>query len=232
MAGEKILVVDDDKEITELISIYLTKEGFQVISSGNGTEVSGLIDAHKPDLIILDRVLPGLDGLDICRELRKKTNIPVLFLSGKNTSIDKIVGLEIGGDDYITKPFDPAELVARVKVHLRRSRLTTAIGDQILRHPGLEIDLASCTVRVNGFVVTLSAKEFQILSLLARNPNRVFTAEQLFQMIWNDQYTGDTRTVNVHLSTLRKKIDHNPSGPSYIQTVKGLGYKFTTFQNR
>lgn len=230
MAGEKILVVDDEEEIRDLIGLYLSQNGFQVTATGNGLEAIQLAAAEKPDLIILDILLPGLDGIEVCQELRRNSSIPVLFLSCKGDEADKILGLTVGGDDYITKPFSPAELLARVKAHLRRSRLigeSDPQGKKLLKFPGLLIDLDSHVVLVEGSPVILSAKEFQILSLLARNKNRVFGLDQIFGSLWGTPDIGDTRTVMVHISNLRKKIEKDPSSPVYIQTIRGVGYRFT-----
>lgn len=230
MAGEKILVVDDEAEITELISLYLTKNGFHVVTAETGEQAIELTRTIKPDLIILDILLPGLDGIEVCQELRKDNNVPILFLSCKSEDTDKVLGLTVGGDDYITKPFSPSELLARIKAHLRRNRLLNTAHKQeksLLTFPGLVIDLDSHVVLVNGAPVILSAKEFQLLALLAQNPNKIFSIEQLFKALWSYQSFGDTRTVMVHISNLRKKIEKDPSNPDYIHTVRGVGYKFS-----
>lgn len=226
MAGEKILVVDDEKEISNLIRLYLVREGYQVLVAGSGQQALELSSVHKPELIILDIVLPDLDGYEICQKLRMQTTAPIIFLSCKDQNLNKILGLEIGGDDYLTKPFDPAELAARVKAHLRRARLAGTIQNQVLEYPGLEIKLEFYTVVSKGVNVTLSAREFQILALLAQNPNRIFNTEQIYRLVWNESSPVDLRMVPVHISNLRKKIEPDPSRPRYILTVKGLGYKF------
>jgi DNA-binding response OmpR family regulator len=228
MAGEKILVVDNEPEIVELISLYLIKEGYEVITTDNGDQVIDLVLLHKPDLIILDIVLPGMDGIEICRQLRKSHITPILFISCKNEDIDVILGLSMGGDDYIIKPFSPNQLVARVKAHLRRSSLLDPRRDdpQILKFPGLEIDLVSHLVKVGNTPISLSAKEFDLLTLLAKTPNRVYKIEHLFELIWSLDSLGDPRTLIVHISNLRKKIEPNPAEPRYIITVRGVGYKF------
>jgi DNA-binding response OmpR family regulator len=228
MAGEKILVVDDDPDIVELISLHLLKEGYELISADNGQQVFDLVLLHKPDLIILDILLPGMDGIEVCRQLRKNYNTPILFISCKSDDIDIILGLSMGGDDYITKPFSPGQLVARVKAHLRRYSLfsQTREDPQILKFPGLEIDLISHIVQVGGKHISLSAKEFDLLTLLAKTPNRVYKLEHLFELIWSLDSLGDPRTLIVHISNLRKKIEPNPAEPRYIITVRGVGYKF------
>lgn len=228
MSGEKILVVDDESEIVELIRLYLEREGYQVISASNGNQVFDLVQQHRPDLIILDILLPGIDGIEVCRQLRKTNNTPILFISCKSEDIDIILGLSMGGDDYITKPFSPSQLVARVKAHLRRNSLIDRQKEdpQRLLYPGLEIDLVSHIVKVSGRPISLSAKEFDLLSLLAKTPNRVYKIEQLFEMVWSLDSLGDPRTLIVHISNLRKKIEPNPAEPRYIITVRGVGYKF------
>jgi len=229
MAGEKILVVDDEPEISRLIDLYLTRDGFQVLVAENGLRALQLAKGHRPDLVILDIVLPDLDGLEVCRKLRREYSMPILFLSCKGEEPDKILGLSLGGDDYITKPFSPAELLARVKAHLRRNRLVSQANKEtsLLQFPGLIIDLDSHVVLAEGTPVILSAKEFQLLALLAKSPNRVFSTDQLFHSIWDPLDLGDTRTVMVHISNLRKKIEPNPSSPVYIHTIRGAGYKFS-----
>jgi len=229
LAGEKILIVDDEPEITELISLYLVKEGFRVVIGADGFKALELTRTEKPDLIILDVLLPGLDGFEVCYELRKETDVPILFLSCKDQEMDKILGLGIGGDDYITKPFSPGELRARVKAQLRRARqsVTQANQGQVLRFPGLEIDFGSYTVSANGAPVNLSSTEFLLLSAMAQNPNQVFSTAQLFNIVWKEKSLGDARTVMVHISNLRRKIESDPASPRYILTVRGIGYKFS-----
>ncbi|TVX92969.1 response regulator transcription factor [Paenibacillus agilis] len=228
MSTSRILVVDDETEITELISLYLRREGFQVIIADNGYDALQLAAEVKPDLIILDILLKSLDGIEVCKEIRKTSNVPVLFISCKSDDVDIILGLTIGGDDYITKPFSPSQLVARVKAHLRRTTLHKSAENNstLLAYPGLEIDLNSHTVKTNGRLISLSSKEFDLLSHLAQTPNKVFRLEQLYQLIWNSESFGDTRTLMVHISNLRKKIEPDPTNPRYIVTVRGVGYKF------
>lgn len=231
MAGEKILVVDDEAMIRKVLEHHLIREGFQVLTAEDGRSVLELIHTYNPDLIILDVLLPALDGIEICRLIRKNSNIPIIFLSSKMDQSDIVLGLGIGGDDYIVKPFKPMELIARVKANLRRSQLQDKSSEpyeqkQVLNYPGLEIDMLGRTVLVQGVPVTLTNKEFELLTLLAQNPNRVFTYSQLLELVWQYKYDTDSRTVMVHINRLRKKIEPNPSKPKYVVTVKGTGYKF------
>ncbi|MTI82065.1 MAG: response regulator transcription factor [Firmicutes bacterium] len=228
MAGETILIVDDDEDIREVITLYLEKEGYHVVSALDGTQAVSLTLTVNPDLVILDMMLPGLDGIEVCQEIRKKLTIPIIFLSCKGEPLDKSMGLTAGGDDYMSKPFEAVELLARVKAHLRRNRMLQNVNNSnsILKYPGLTIDLMSYSVEVNGQQVIFSPKEFQLLALLAQNPNTVLSSNDLFQSIWDEESFGDHRTVMVHISNIRKKIENNPSNPIYIQTIKGLGYKF------
>jgi DNA-binding response OmpR family regulator len=228
MRREKILIVDDELEIGELICLYLAKEGYQTLTAYDGYGAIDIVDKQKPDLIILDIQLPDLDGFEVCLELRKRTKAPILFLSCKSDDLDKILGLGVGGDDYITKPFSPGEMVARVKAHLRRSRMLfeTVPAEHDLQYGELTIEPKSFTVSLRGEPVPLSAKEYQLLLLLAKNPDRVFSLDQLFTQVWESPSIGDPRTVMVHISNIRKKIENDPARPNYILTVRGGGYKF------
>ncbi|WP_028546710.1 response regulator transcription factor [Paenibacillus taiwanensis] len=229
MAEHKILIVDDELEITELISLYLKREGFKVYVADNGHAALELARTVKPDLIVLDILLKSLDGIEVCKQIRKTSTVPIIFISCKSDDVDIILGLTIGGDDYITKPFSPSQLVARVKAQLRRRLIQehAASEGDIISYPGLELDLNSHTVKVDGRVISLSSKEFDLLTHLAQSPNKVFKLEQLYQLIWNSESFGDTRTLMVHISNLRKKIEPDPANPRYILTVRGVGYKFT-----
>ncbi|WP_066633866.1 response regulator transcription factor [Desulfolucanica intricata] len=232
MAEEKILVVDDEALIRKLLQYHLVNNGFRVVTTGNSYRVLELVQVEKPDLIILDILLPGIDGIELCREIRKQNNVPIIFLTSKNDSSDVVLGLGVGGDDYITKPFKPQEMIARVKAHLRRWRLqdtggSTAVQNRKLKYKGLEVDLPGRSVFVNGRAVNLTVKEFDLLALLARNPNHVFTYRQLLNLIWKYENYDDKRTLLVHINRLRKKIEPDPSKPVYILTMKGVGYKFS-----
>ena len=235
MKEDLILVVDDDQDIREVLNLYLTKERFKVLLAESGEAAVTLAEKHNIDLILLDVMMPGIDGFETCQAIRKKTNVPILFLSAKEDEIDKILGLRIGGDDYITKPFSPGVLVAKIKAQLRRVKQNNYERNNgqkkrenpILSFPGLTIDTDSCVVKRDELIISLPAKEYQLLCVLARNVNRVYSVEQLFQLIWGEDSLGDNRTVMVHVSNLRKKIETNPAKPVFIQTVRGIGYKFT-----
>ncbi|MFZ5944966.1 MAG: winged helix-turn-helix domain-containing protein [Bacillota bacterium] len=231
MAGETILVVDDDEDIREVIKLYLEKEGYCVISALDGNQAILKAFNCDPHLIILDMMLPGLDGIEVCQEIRKNSNTPIIFLSCKGAPLDKSMGLTAGGDDYMSKPFEAVELLARVKAHLRRSRMLQNTykdtANTIIKYSGLTIDLPGHSVEVNGQPIILSPKEFQLLAVLARNPNKVFSSEELFNMVWETESYGDNRTIMVHISNIRKKIEKNPINPLFIHTVKGVGYKFS-----
>lgn len=238
MCNGKILVIDDDHDIREVIKLHLKNEGFTLLTASNGMEGVEILEYFQPDLIILDVMMPGgIDGFETCQKIRERVNVPIIFLSASDNDIDQILGLRIGGDDYMTKPFNPAVLTAKVKAYLRRYQLSQpsmfnnrVISQKKLEFPGLTIDLDSAEVKVNGTVISLSAKELHLLSLLASHPNKVFNVEHLFEKVWGEQSLGDHRTVMVHISNLRKKIEADPSKPKYISTVRGIGYKFNGFQ--
>jgi DNA-binding response OmpR family regulator len=225
--GERILIIQEDLEIIEILSMYLKKENYQVkiIQDYSGLQV---IETFNPDLIILDTVLKGADGFALCTEIREITDVPILFFSYRDSDADKIQGFAVGADDYISKLTSPAEIVARVKAQLRRDRLRkfSKTPNRFIKYKGLGIDIETCTVHKDGKVVNLSSKELQLLILLAHNPDRIFSHEQLFQLVWNSPSFGDPRTVKVHINNLRKKIERDPSNPNFIITVRGLGYKF------
>lgn len=228
---QKILVVDDDSNIAELISLYLTKEMFEVKTAEDGEEALASFDTFKPDLVMLDLMLPGIDGYQVCRTIRSKSNTPIIMLSAKGETFDKVLGLELGADDYIIKPFDTKELIARVKAVLRRTHRTVpevpepaSDGIKIVEYPGLTVNLTNYSVLYNGKQIDMPPKELELLYFLASSPNQVFTREQLLDHIWGYEYAGDTRTVDVHIKRLREKIkDHETWA---IGTVWGIGYKF------
>ena len=227
---QKILVVDDDENIAELISLYLTKECFDTMMVHDGEEALVAFDTYQPNLMLLDLMLPGIDGYQVCREIRARSNTPIIMLSAKGEVFDKVLGLEMGADDYIMKPFDSKEMVARVKAVLRRyqpgQKMESPVEDKSKRveYPGISINLTNYSVIVDGQTVDMPPKELELLYFLAASPNQVFTREQLLDQIWGYEYIGDTRTVDVHIKRLREKIkDHATWG---LATVWGIGYKF------
>jgi DNA-binding response OmpR family regulator len=226
-AKQKILIVDDDNHIAELISLYLTKECYDTRIENDGEAALAAFEQDSPNLILLDLMLPGMDGYQVCREIRKKSNVPIIMLSAKGEVFDKVLGLELGADDYILKPFDSKELVARVKAVLRRFEpVKTEPKDEIksVSYPGLTVNLSNYSVVYNDKPVDMPPKELELLYFLASSPNQVFTREQLLDHIWGYDYIGDTRTVDVHVKRLREKIKDHDSWS--IGTVWGIGYKF------
>ena len=232
MPGEKILIVDDEKAINNLIKSYLQKQGYTTISAFSAQEALDAVKKESPDLIILDVMLPGASGVELCLEIRKTNDAPILFLSCKAEEVDKIIALSVGGDDYITKPFLPGELVARIKAHLRRrnnmeNREVQDPEEKVFEFPGLSVNAQTREVIVSGEPVSLTAKEFDVLTLLITHPKRIFSAEQIFEQVWKTNATAsDSRTVMVYVSTIRKKIEYNPSNPKYIISIRRVGYKF------
>ncbi|SNS18631.1 DNA-binding response regulator, OmpR family, contains REC and winged-helix (wHTH) domain [Anaerovirgula multivorans] len=226
---KKILIIEDDISIAELERDYLEINGFQVEIENSGDKGVTKAKAENYDLIILDLMLPKMDGFEICRQIRSVKNTPILMVSAKKEDIDKIRGLGLGADDYMTKPFSPSELVARVKAHISRyERLTensSSTKDQI-EIRGLTIDKGSRRVYINGKEVLLTTKEFDLLVFLASNPNRVFKKEELFEKLWDLDSQGDISTVTVHIRKIREKIENDPSNPQYIETIWGVGYRF------
>lgn len=232
---QKILIVDDDANIAELISLYLLKECFDTLIVNDGEEAIANFHTYQPGLILLDLMLPGIDGYEVCREIRKTSNVPIIMLSAKGEIFDKVLGLELGADDYIIKPFDSKELVARVKAVLRRfhpvATATTApttptipLSGEYVEYPDLLINLSNYSVTYYGNTIEMPPKELELFYFLASHPNQVFTREQLLDHIWGYEYIGDTRTVDVHIKRLREKIkDHTSWG---LSTVWGIGYKF------
>lgn len=225
----KILIVDDDENIAELISLYLTKECFDTMMVHDGEKALIAHETYEPNLILLDLMLPGIDGYQVCREIRSRSSVPIIMLSAKGEVFDKVLGLELGADDYIMKPFDAKELVARVKAVLRRYQapkpeVTTNTTGKYVEYPGIVINLTNYSVTVDGASVEMPPKELELLYFLASSPNQVFTREQLLDQIWGYEYIGDTRTVDVHIKRLREKIkDHENWN---LGTVWGIGYKF------
>lgn len=221
---KKILVVDDEKKIIEIIQAYLEREGYQVISAFDGKTALALALNQHPDLIILDLMLPEISGWDLCRMIRKESEVPIIMLTARDEVTDKIVGLEMGADDYVTKPFDPKELVSRVRAVLRRGE-SIASQKNIIQIAELFIDIDKRQVRRNETAVELTPNEFDILRVLAENPGRVFSRMQLLDKVQGDAYEGYERTIDSHIKNLRKKIETDPEHPRYIITVHGVGYK-------
>lgn len=233
-AKQKILIVDDDVNIAELISLYLTKECFDTLMVHDGEEAISKFAEYQPNLILLDLMLPGIDGYEVCREIRKNSSVPIIMLSAKGEIFDKVLGLELGADDYIIKPFDSKELVARVKAVLRRfhpapqqSAVPAAVSEQTgdyAAYPDLIINISNYSVLYYGNTIEMPPKELELFYFLASHPNQVFTREQLLDHIWGYEYIGDTRTVDVHIKRLREKIKDHSSWS--LSTVWGIGYKF------
>ena len=229
MAKQKILIVDDDANIAELISLYLIRECYETKIAGDGNEALELWKSFDPDLILLDIMLPGKDGYQVCRQIRQESDVPIMMLSAKGEVFDKVLGLELGADDYMIKPFDNKEMVARVKAILRRTQQTErdkGTADREVNFPDLIISLNNYTVLFEGRPLEMSAKETEILFLLASSPNQVFTREQILDKIWGYDYVGDSRTVDVYIKRLRQKLPVHPKWQ--LSTVWGVGYKFET----
>jgi len=222
MAGERVLVVDDEPNIVELARMYLEKEGYRVESASNGATALEQIQTREPALIVLDLMLPELDGFEVCRRTRARSDVPIIMLTARDEDVDKIVGLELGADDYLTKPFNPRELVARVKAILRRSERSSRPSEQPLHVADLTIDPARREVSVAGEPIQLRAKEFDLLQAFAENKGIVLTREQLLNKVWGYDFYGETRTVDVHVAHLRKRLKGSQVS---IETVTGVGYK-------
>jgi len=230
LSRQKILIVDDDNNIAELISLYLTKECYDTMIVNDGNEALIAFDSYYPNLILLDLMLPGIDGYQVCREIRSKSNVPIIMLSAKGEIFDKVLGLELGADDYIMKPFDSKELVARVKAVLRRyqavpkEETTPKVEVKLIEYPGLTVNLSNYSVYRDGEQIEMPPKELELLYFLATSKNQVFTREQLLDHIWGYEYVGDTRTVDVHIKRIREKIGESDTWN--LSTVWGIGYKF------
>ena len=224
----KILVVEDEPSFSDALSYLLGREGFEISIADTGTKAVEEFDRHGADLVLLDLMLPGLSGTEVCRQIRSKSNVPIIMLTAKDTEVDKVVGLELGADDYVTKPYSTRELVARIKAVLRR----VAEGDDAQSPDGtltagpVRMDIERHIVTVNGVTQSLPLKEFELLEYLMRNSGRVLTRSQLIDRVWGSDYFGDTKTLDVHIKRLRAKIEADPANPVFIQTVRGLGYKF------
>ena len=219
----KILVVDDDPAISEMLTIVLEAEGFEPIAVTDGNEAVPAFHEHEPELILLDLMLPGMNGVDICRAIRSESAVPIVMLTAKTDTVDVVLGLESGADDYITKPFKPKELVARIRARLRR---TDSSSSELIEVGDLVVDVPEHTVkRVNGEELSLTPLEFDLLLEMARKPGQVHTREALLESVWGYRHASDTRLVNVHVQRLRAKIEHDPEDPQIVLTVRGVGYK-------
>jgi len=229
VANERILIVDDEDNITNLVRAYLEREGFAVRTAADGRAALQQAHATQPDLVVLDLMLPGMDGLEVCRRLRQESGVYIIMLTAKSEESDRVVGLELGADDYLTKPFSPRELVARVKAVLRRSRdgdgVAPRVETGVIEAGPLTIDLARRRVTKNSGAIDLTPLEFDLLRVLAGEPAIVFSRAQLLQRVWGYDYVGEERVVDVHIGQLRKKIEDDPSEPTILKTVRGVGYK-------
>jgi DNA-binding response OmpR family regulator len=221
-----VLVVDDEPTIREIVVKYLARDGFRTLEAADGDRARELVQAERPDLVVLDVMLPGTAGLELCRWIRAGSHLPVIMLTARGEESDRIIGLELGADDYVTKPFSPRELAARVRTVLRRSEPAGA-AEERLAFDGLVIDAATHEVTKNGTSLRLTAREFQLLWFLASHPERVFSREQLMRRVWGYSAALDTGTVTVHVRRLREKIEDEPSQPQHLETVWGVGYRFT-----
>ena len=226
MSTGKVLVIDHDKNICELLRLYLEKEGYSVSLAHDGEDALSKFSAVKPDIVLLDVVLPGIDGWQICREIRKKSNIPLIIVTSKSETFDKVLGLELGADDYVVKPFDAKEVIARIKAVCRRAGQFSAEAEtKEVKYDKLSVNMTRYELRVNGKVIDTPPKELELLFHLASNPNRVYTRDQLLDEVWGFEYYGDSRTIDVHVKRLREKLD-GVSKKWALKTVWGVGYKF------
>jgi two-component system response regulator MtrA len=223
----RILVVDDDASLSEMLSLVLRQEGFESRLVDRGDDALAAFHEYKPDLVLLDLMLPGKDGIDVCKEIRAESGLPIVMLTAKGDTIDIVLGLESGADDYIVKPFKPKELIARVRARVRRS---AAPSQELVRIGDLDIDVAGHSVTRDGEPINLTPLEFDLLVCLARKPWQVFTREVLLEQVWGYRHAADTRLVNVHVQRLRSKVEHDPENPEIVVTVRGVGYKAGTAQ--
>lgn len=223
----RILLVEDEDSFSDPLSYLLGKEGYEVTVAEDGVKALAEFDRNGADLVLLDLMLPGVSGTEVCRELRSKSNVAIIMLTAKDSEIDKVVGLELGADDYVTKPYSSRELLARVRAVLRRNFESESYDDEsVLEAGGVRIDVERHVVSVRGEELSMPLKEFELLEILVRNSGRVMTRGQLIDRIWGEDYVGDTKTLDVHVKRLRAKVEQNPSEPRLLTTVRGLGYKF------
>jgi DNA-binding response OmpR family regulator len=230
MSQRSVLIVDDDSKLVELLQLYFQKDGFVVFTANDGITALNIAREKEPDILVLDLMLPGMDGWDICRTLRRDSEVPILMLTARDEESDRLVGLEIGADDYVTKPFSPKEVVARVKAILRRTKRTT-VKTEAVRMGDVVIDLEQYQVTKGGQPVELTPTEFKMLELLAANPGRVFSRLQIVEQAQGYSFDGYERTIDAHIKNLRRKIEDNPREPVYIQTVYGVGYRMAGSPN-
>ena len=231
MSAQTVLIIEDEENILEAVRYNLEREGYRVLAAQDGEEGLNITRQASPDLVLLDIMLPRLDGFELCRILRRESDVPILMLTAKGEEIDRVVGLELGADDYVTKPFSMRELVVRVRNLLRRSgassgREAQPTANSVLSVNGLEVDVDGHTARLDGQPLQMKPREFSLLTLLMQNTGRVFTREQILERLWGYDYMGDTRTVDVHVRWLREKIESEPSKPRRIVTIRGVGYRF------
>ena len=219
---DRILVVDDEPSIRKIVEYALRDAGFEVLTAGRGDEALAVVARENVDLVVLDLMIPGVDGLEVCRRIRAERNVPIIMLSARGEEVDKVLGLELGADDYVTKPFSPRELVSRVRANLRRSKAEPD-GGEIIRLADVEVDPVARTATKGGVDAQLTFSEFEILVKLARSPRRVFTREELMNHLWGGSFYGDLRSVDVHVRHLRQKVEDDPSAPTIIRTVRGVG---------
>jgi len=225
VSNELVLVVDDEKTLVKALSFNLEKEGFRVEQAYDGEEALNKVFDLKPDIVVLDLMLPEVDGFDVCRQIRKKLEVPIIMLTARSEDIDKVLGLELGADDYLTKPFNSRELVARIKAILRRSAARREEAKKLINVGSLQVDLLQHRARIGEQEINLTSKEFALLSFLATNAGNVYSREQLLEEVWGYDYYGDVRTVDVHIRHLREKIERDPAKPEMLITVWGTGYK-------
>ena len=230
MAEGTVLVIEDEENLQEALKYNLEREGYDVLTASDGERGLGMARERQPDLVILDIMLPQIDGLEVCRILRRERDTPIIMLTAKGEEVDRVVGLELGADDYITKPFSMRELLARLRTVLRRTRNhprdDASFSSEVLTSGDLEVNLASHTVSLGGVEVDMKPREFDLLALLVANKGRAFTRDQILERLWGQDYIGDTRTVDVHIRWIRQKIETGPGSPNRIVTIRGVGYRF------
>jgi len=221
----RVLVVEDEQSYSEALGYMLRKEGYEVAIAENGNDALAEFERNGADIVLLDLMLPGLPGTEVCRQIRQASSVPVIMVSAKDDEVDKVVGLELGADDYVTKPYSPRELVARIRAVLRRGTGEATADDDVLEAGPVRMDVERHVVTVDGAEQRLPLKEFELLEMFLRNPGRVLTRGQLIDRVWGSDYVGDTKTLDVHVKRLRAKLEPDPGTPSYLVTVRGLGYK-------